>query len=182
MAAREMNAFLLVLGEREGIWWVLSQRQMAFEAHRAGQARMLQPGVELLLYATRGAFHNPTRDRGRIIAAANVRTPVVEFSEPVTIAGREFTLGCELELQSIASRGHGVDLAPLVEKLEVFPVKHAWSARLRQPLVPLPGADAELLRGYLRAVASLDELAESVESYRWPARTDRERTSGADHE
>jgi hypothetical protein len=177
--AETTPTFLLVLGEREGIWWVLSEQRMAFEEHRVGQARQLNPGVGLMLYATRGAFHNPTRDRGQIIGSAIVTTSVAELDEPVLIGGRTFTVGCNLQIQQLARRGQGVVLAALVGELQAFPAKHAWSARMRQPLVPLPAADVGVLRPHLdSAAASPLEVADAVESYRWaraPERSPRAR-------
>ena len=48
----------------------------------------------------------------------------------------------------------GVELAPLVPRLNSFPDPRQWSARMRQTLVPLAAADmllfAELLEPILR--------------------------------
>jgi hypothetical protein len=165
--APEPPAYLLVLGEREGIWWVLSQRRMAFESHRAALARRLEPGTRLLLYATRGAFHNATRDRGQVIGEATVASAVGVLEPPVVIAGREFRTGCDLDIRTVAPRRRGVDLAPLIPGLQAFPAKHAWRARLRQPLVALPEPDVALLRDRLEAVAPARPTAEATQTYRW---------------
>lgn len=118
---------------------------MAFSRNREASARELVCGDQLLLYTTRGAFHNPTRDRGRVIGRAAVASEVQELEAPVVVAGRTFELGCELTLECLARLGRGVELAPLVPRLEVFPEPGAWSARMRRPLLRLPLADAGLL-------------------------------------
>ncbi|HKF79950.1 MAG TPA: hypothetical protein VKB17_03920, partial [Thermoleophilaceae bacterium] len=64
--------YLLILGEREALAWVLREQRMAFSARRARSASALTLGDRLLLYTTRGCFHNPTRDRGRVIGAGEV--------------------------------------------------------------------------------------------------------------
>jgi hypothetical protein len=64
------TAYLVVLGERDAIRWVLEQQRMAFPATPRSEVAALGPGDHLLLYATRGAWHNPGRDRGRIIGSA----------------------------------------------------------------------------------------------------------------
>ena len=71
----EPGGHLLVIGEREALVWVLSEQRMAFPAHRAAEAVALAPGGLLLIYTTRGCFHNPTRDRGRVVRERRWRAP-----------------------------------------------------------------------------------------------------------
>lgn len=145
--------YLLVIGEREALRWILSTERMAFPERRRHDARRLCPGDGLLLYTTRGAFHNPTRDRGRVIGEARVASPALGLDSPIVVAGREFTTACDIEVLSLAPVLHGVELAPLVTDMKAFPDPATWSVRLRRPLVPLPAADANRLRRELRRVA-----------------------------
>jgi len=69
---------------------------MAFPATRRSDVERLTVGDRLLLLTTRGCWHNPTRNRIRVIGEAEVATQVHAYDEPVTVAGREFTRGCEL--------------------------------------------------------------------------------------
>jgi hypothetical protein len=71
------------------------------------------------------------------------------------MAGREFTHECEIALKSLAPFRQGVELAHLVEELEIFPDKPSWSVRLRRPLVPLPPRDA------MRIALELGKVARS---------------------
>ena len=146
---------LVVIGERLALAWVLSEQRMAFPSYRAREVSAVERGDDLLIYTTRGAWHNPTRDRGRVIAHARVTTPVMPLDPPVEVAGREFALGCGFKLLSLAPFRDGVELAPLVPELESLPGGNAWAMRLRRPLVTLSDKDAELLK------ALLDELAGS---------------------
>lgn len=150
-------AHLLVIGERAALAWVLSEQRMAFSANRRTDAARLRIGDHLLLYTTRGTFHNPTRDRGRVIGEARVLAPVEPLPEPVVLDGREFPLGCPLAIERLAPLRSGVELAPLVPTLESFPDPATWSARMRRPLVPLTSNDAERLRRALREVAGPPE-------------------------
>jgi hypothetical protein len=59
--------YLLVIGDREALGWILSAERMAFPDFRRAETRSLKSGDRLLIYTTRGCFKNPTRDRGRII-------------------------------------------------------------------------------------------------------------------
>jgi hypothetical protein len=136
---------------------------MAFSPRRAAQAEVLEPGDPLLLYTTRGCFHNPTRDRGQIVGELTVASAPRPLARPLVLAGRTFTVGCRLELVSLAPRGVGVDLAPLVDRLQTFPDPSSWSARMRRPLVPLTAADADRLRTLLqpRLASGLDSAIET---------------------
>jgi hypothetical protein len=147
------RSYLLVIGERVALGWVLREQRMAFPPNRAPDARSLSVGDELLLYATRGCFHNPTRDRGRVIAESRVTGEVDEMPEPIVLAGREFTLGCPISVRRLAPLGEGVELAPLVLELDSFASKTGWAMALRRPLLRLTRSDATSLRQRLRAVA-----------------------------
>lgn len=126
---------------------------MAFTASRAHLARTLTPGDRLFLYTTRGCFHNPTRDRGRVIGEGRVLSPVAELEKAVRVAGRSFELGCDLEVLCLTPLRKGVELAPLVPRLGVFPDPQTWSASMRRPLLALPEPDARLIGRRLREVA-----------------------------
>lgn len=144
-----MSVHLLILGERAGVAWVLTHEQMAFARHRRAEAGQVSVGDRFLLYTTRGCFHNPTRDRGRVIGHAYVTSSVTPLGEPVTIAGRDFELSCSIRVDQLLPRGEGVILSELVPELAVFPNPNAWSARLRRPVLTLPQPDVDLIVGRL---------------------------------
>lgn len=138
-----MAAYLLVIGDRQALGWVLSTNRMAFPTAHRSEVAALSPGDELFLYTTRGAFKNPTRDRGRIIGTARVAGPVTKLDAPVRFADREFPVGCDLKVGQLAPFGTGVELRPLVDSLSVFKGSgNAWSTRLRRPLVRLTDSEA----------------------------------------
>ena len=149
----DTRSYLLVLGEREAVGWVLRESRMAFPPTRRAEVDRLTTGDELLIFTTRGCWHNPRRDRGRIVGSARVASPVVAYDEPVTIAGRDFTRGCDLTLRSLTPLGQGVELAPLIPQMGAFPNKKAWSIWLRRPLLELPPGDATLLQHKLKPIA-----------------------------
>lgn len=115
--------------------WVLREQRMAFAPGRATTARRLRVDDRLLSYTTRWCYHRPNRDRGRVIGAAIVESEVQDLDPPVALAGRTFTTGCSLRIDGLASVYEGVDLAPLVPRLSVFPDPRTWSLRMRQPLL-----------------------------------------------
>jgi hypothetical protein len=145
-------AHLLILGDRDTLRCVVRNERMAFEMHRKNDVTRLAVGDTLFLYTTRGCFHNPTRDRGRVIGHAVVTSPVKPLEEHVAVMDREFELGCTFNLVALAPRHEGVLLADLVPRLDAFPVKSAWSTRMRRPLLTLPRKDAALVERELARI------------------------------
>ncbi|MFI1068539.1 hypothetical protein [Streptomyces puniciscabiei] len=157
---------LVIISDRTALSWVLTEQRMAFPAGRARAAHAIGEGDEVLLYSTRGCFRNPTRDLGRVLGQATVSSPVRTLAEPVVFGERSFTEGCELTIHGLAPFREGVVLRDHVERLSVFPDPKSWSIRMRRASLPLPEADADLLRKELRPL--LKPYAETVEAYRWP--------------
>lgn len=169
-----MNAYLVVLGDREAISWVLHEQRMAFPATPRAEVAALAAGDHLFLYATRGAWRNPTRDRGRIIGTATARSTVRVLDTPIEIAGRTFVSGCGLQIDGLVPHPGGLELQPLVEQLSAFPKPHAWSVYLRRALLRLPAQDADLLDRLLQPL--LTTRAQALATY--PPAPAAARTSG----
>jgi hypothetical protein len=160
---------LLILGDRDGLSWVLRNRRMAFTESRAAEVGRLRAGDRLFLYTTRGCYNNPTRDRGRVIGEAEAKEAPTRLAGPIAIGGREFAFACEIELKSLTPFREGVVLADLVPKLQVFPDERSWSARMRRPLLPLTPKDARLISKELAPIARAVE--DTIEDYvNWVAR------------
>jgi hypothetical protein len=150
----EPSAWILVIGDRDSLAWVLAEGRTAFPATRARAVQRLKAGDKLFIYTTRGCFHSPTRHRGRVIGEATVLGPVLPLKQPVRFVDRIFPLGCDLRIDSLAPLGLGVDLASLVPQMDVFAVKESWPVYLRRTTVPLGNDDAQLLRSKLNQVAT----------------------------
>jgi hypothetical protein len=159
VTAPRQSDWLLIISEREALAWVLREGQMAFPQGRDVTARQLAIDDRLFLYTTRLCFHNPTRDRGRVIGVARVATDVRALTEPLHLVGREFSTACSLDVVKLAPLRTGVELSPIVALLRAFPDVKTWSARMRQPLLALAPADARIierrLRPYLRPVSEV---------------------------
>jgi hypothetical protein len=151
------GSYLMIIGEREALAWVLRESRTAFPTTRRAEVDQLKAGDELFLVTNRGCFHNPARDRTRVIGHATVASDVAPLDPPVELVGRTFPRGCDLTLNSLAPYLTGVELANYVEQLDTFPDNVHWSIRLRRPLVPMSADDASLLREALRAVAANPE-------------------------
>lgn len=157
------NDFLLVIGDREPLAWILTEEAMAFPAHRLREVSGIERGDRFFLYTTRGCFHNPTNGRGRIIGEAEVMSTVSSLHQPVTFDGSTFPLGCKIRLIALALRGEGIEMGSVVEKLHLFPSPHAWGCRLRRVIVPLDKHDAGMVRRRLSRVVRPPE--ESLRGY-----------------
>lgn len=165
-----MTSYLLVIGDREALGWILTASRTAFPSPSRSEVRSLQKGDELFLYTTRGAFKNPTRDRGRIIGTARVDSEVKRLERSVSFGDRDFPVGCELEIGPLVRLGEGVELGPLVPRLESFAGPgHGWSFRLRRPLVRLTDSDATLLHRELVKMKRRDnsDVDAAAEYARW---------------
>jgi hypothetical protein len=158
-----MAHYLLPIADREPLAWIVTGQRTAFPPQRVGDANRLRQDDRVLLYATRGCFHNPTRDRGRVIGLAAVAGRAEALKQPVRFGDREFPVGVELRIELLAPQRQGVELAPLVERLEAFPDPRTWSARMRRALVPISARDAKLLERELRQVAL--PYPKALESY-----------------
>ncbi|MEU1907441.1 hypothetical protein [Streptomyces hygroscopicus] len=143
--------YLLVVSDRVPLGWILSQQRTAFPAHRSRVADQLQVGDKLVVYTTRGCFHNPTRDRGRVVAEAELTTKALTLVPPVRFGEREFTRGCGLRIDRVAPLDSGPILADLAGQLHGFPT--SWATHIRRTLVPLAERDFALLQEALAGVA-----------------------------
>ncbi|MGR6320058.1 hypothetical protein Q2K19_25570 [Micromonospora soli] len=159
------RSYLVVLGHREAIGWVLREQRMAFPSTPRAEVAALGEGDRLFLYATRGAWLNPTRDRGRVIGLARAQGAVRRFGDPIEIAQRIFVSGCDLEVDGLVPYPCGLELQPLVGQLDAFPKPEAWSIYLRRALLRLSDADADLLGARVRPLVTSRE--EALGSYPW---------------
>jgi hypothetical protein len=153
------SSYLVVLSDREAIRWVLAEQRMAFPGTPRAEVAALAVGDELFLYSTRGAWHNPGRDRGRLIGHARVATGVTRLDEPIELAGMTFHSACDLDIDEVVPYPGGLELQPLVGRLSAFPKPQAWSAYLRRPLVRMPGRDREILHEGLRPIVASRKTA-----------------------
>ena len=141
-----MASYLLIIGERVALHWVVHASRVAFPPGRTSQARVLDAGDVLFLYTTRGAFHNPTRDRGRISGRVVVLEPPQVFADIMELAGLRFASGCRIHIDRLAPYRGGAELVQLVHRMPAtFGTGDGWRARLRATLLPIAEADTPIL-------------------------------------
>jgi len=148
-------AYLLVIGDREALGWVLSEQRTAFRSPARREVRLLDKDDRLFIYATRGCFGKARRSQGKIIGAATVIGPVEALDPPIAFAGREFPVGCGLSVQTLVPFGEGLVLSDIVQDLDAFRDAGAgWPIRLRRALAPITDRDAAVLDKRLAAMAA----------------------------
>lgn len=161
-----MTTYLLVIGAREALGWVLTDQRMAFATKSRSEVRSLRIGDRLLIYTTRAAFRNPHRDRGRVIGTAIVKSQVAQLDRPVCFGLRKYPVGCDLEIGPLLPRGSGIELAPLVPNLDTFAEhRQSWSILLRRPLLRMTDRDAQRIERQLQKALEKSTSKDVLEDY-----------------
>lgn len=127
---QDRHHWLWVFGDIAGLRWVLEHGVMAFADHTWPRARTMKLGDLVCVYVTRGAFHNPTRDRARVGGLAQV-TSEPRKAEPLRIAGRSFGIFVEFQTITVLPERAGPEVAPLVADLERVKRSEVWGHYFR---------------------------------------------------
>lgn len=85
-----MAGYLVVIGDREALGWVLTEQRMAFPDARRPEVRTLAQRDQLLLYTTMGCFKNPGRDRGRCDGTRSRSVARAGSGRPAEVRGPVF--------------------------------------------------------------------------------------------
>lgn len=134
-----------MLGNRTAMEWVIDRGRMAV----GPRVRTLPAiGDRLVLYTSRGAFHNPTRDRAQILALG------VTSSEPdnrrVVVAGAAYARSFAIDIDVMAEPRRGLDFLPLVPRLDFIHNRASWGGALRRPVVHIGDKDYKTIAAAFR--------------------------------
>jgi hypothetical protein len=141
-----VSGWLVAFGEIDGLRWVLREERMAFSKGLASRAGKIQVGDQLVLYVTRDAFHNPSRDRSQLAGIATVTSPVRRLREPISIAGREFAVACGIDVVASLPEREGVPFDTFIQRMDFIRRKDVWGQYLRAGLIALTPKDFKALR------------------------------------
>ncbi|MGW1748075.1 hypothetical protein ACWCRD_21215 [Streptomyces sp. NPDC002092] len=86
------------------------------------------------------------RGTGRVVGRATIASPVRVLDERLVFNERSYSEGCRLKVPGLAPFREALVLRDPVPRLTVFPDLATWSVRMRRESLPLPSADAELVR------------------------------------
>ncbi len=138
------NHWVWVFGEIEGLRWVLAHDRMAFPATAAPRLKAMEEGDRVVLYVTRGAFHNSTKDVARLAGLATVLgTPL--SGSPVSIAGRDFTWTVPIRTDVQLPERTGPEVRPLVPRLSFVGNQAAWGQYFRGSPLRVSEEDFQVL-------------------------------------
>lgn len=132
--------WLIVIGEREGLRWVVEHQRMAFRDTVKGSP---SAGDAFAIYVSRGAFHNPGRDEAQILGLGTFKTGIERRA--TTVGDERYARTARLEISDVRPERQGLPFRPLVESLTFIAKKSGWAAYVRQTLVPIPEADLDLI-------------------------------------
>lgn len=136
--------WIWIFGEAAGLRWVVENQQMAFPPAAATRARRIRAGDRAVLYTSRGAFHNPTRDEARLVGLATA-TGACEPCEPIEIAGREFTWACPITVDVLLPERQGPSVRELAGWLELVKRPEAWGGYFRSSPIEVSEHDWRVL-------------------------------------
>lgn len=146
-ASPDEGAWLWVLTNGEALEWVLNHGQMGFGQSAESRARRIKKGDRALLYLGKTSTGDRAPDRGRVVAAASIRSRPIR--DPVVIAGRAYELSCDFRVEYQARQGSGPELKKFVEELEFIRIPQHYGGHLQNSPVELSCSDYRLLRGAL---------------------------------
>jgi hypothetical protein len=148
-----MKHWVWVFGEVEGLRWVLKHRRMAFPAAAAGRIGTMGPGDQAILYLTRGAFHNPTRDVSQLGGLVTVTGPLRQ-GKAVEIAGREFAWFVPIEPEIILPERQGPEVRVVAPCLALVKRPRVWGQYFRATPIEVSEKDFMVM---VRAIAGWRE-------------------------
>ena len=140
-AVTEPTFWVWVFGEITALHWVVEHEQMLFAEHQKRRLTPMRVGDRAVLYTTRGAFHNPTRDEARLVGLATVQASPAHQEHPVMVGDREFTWACPVSIDLLHPERTGASVRNLVPTLDLVKKPPPWSSYFRQSPIRIGRAD-----------------------------------------
>lgn len=145
--------WIFVIGERRALDWVLGTETMAFREHV--RTSLIRPRDNVVVYASRGTWHNPTRDSSQVAAIGQVTSEVRRARARV---GEELMpQRCNLRLTAQLPSRQGLPFAPLVDRLDFIRKKATWGGSMRRTVIGISDADFALIDAAFRTYAQKSE-------------------------
>lgn len=139
-----------VFGDIAGLRWVTEHKKMAFPQSATPRARQIRRDDRAVLYTSRSAYNNPSRDEARLTGVATVTGPC-EPIDAVKIGGREFTWACPITLDLLLPDRHGPSVRELAGQLQLVKHPQFWGGYFRNSPVEIGHHDWAVLTGALHA-------------------------------
>ena len=123
---------------------MLERWVMAFDPRVRPRLAKMNLGDIACLYVTRGAFHNPTRDRARLACIVDI-TSAPRLGKPVKIIGRKFSMFVDFKPVRLIPEREGPDVAELVHKLKFVKRPEVWGHYFRNSPIHVSKGDFRVL-------------------------------------
>jgi hypothetical protein len=133
-----------VFGDVIGLRWVLANRTMAFRKAAAPRLRAMGEGDRAVIYVSRGAFHNPTRDVAHLGGLVTVLAAPTN-DQPVTIGGEEFAWTVPIRVDLSLPERTGPEVHPLTPSLSFVRRQDVWGMYFRSSPQQIFEADFRVL-------------------------------------
>jgi hypothetical protein len=144
--------WIWIFGEIEGLRWVLANRLMAFSSAATKRGLRVARDDRAVLYVTRGAHHNPTRDRSYLAGVVAVTGEVAPAD--VDIAGTRYVAVVPIQPLVVLPERAGPPVVDLVGRLSFVRRPQSWGAYFRTSPVAVTPDDFAVLEGAVRTAAS----------------------------
>ncbi len=143
----DQRFWLIVIGDAKSLKWVIENGRMGFRSTvKAADIKQSDP---FIIYTSRGAYGNPTKDESQIAAEGRFSTSVI--NEEVTIGDETFPKSCAVKFSVVLPPRKGVTFRPLVSQLDfVGRSERRWPSAVHRTLVPLTQSDFRLLSAAVR--------------------------------
>jgi hypothetical protein len=138
-----VTTHLLILGDKRGAAWVLSESRTALAKERVREVKKVQAGDRFLLYASNTAFG--TANAG-LFGHATVMRAVQYLPESFRMNFKTYEADIPLLIEGVVPLGGSVELGQFADRLDIFSGnREKWGVYLRRPVVTLGGKDTALL-------------------------------------
>lgn len=147
----EPGWWVWVFGEIAALRWVVEHQRMLFAHHQQRRLTTMRAGDRAVLYTSRGAFHNPTRDEARPVGLATVQGDPAQADQAVGFGDREFTWACPIGIDLLLPERTGASGRDLVPTLDLVKKPHVWSSYFHQSPIRIGPDDFARMAGALTA-------------------------------
>ncbi len=141
---QEKRFWVWVFGDIEGLRWVVRRNEMAFPDHTGTVAAKIQKGDQAILYVSRGAFRNPTKDQARLAGMVRVTSARAQHRE-ITIGKKKYSWLVTFKPDTILKERTGPAVRSIIRKLSMVRRPEVWGVYFRKSPVAINVRDFRVM-------------------------------------
>lgn len=140
--------WMFVFGDSRALQWVIDNKRMAFRQHV--RTDEVSAGHRFVVYTSRGAYGNPTKDDAQVLGIGSITSAVGEGD--VAIGNEVFSKSCKVEMEVVLPLRSGIKFRPLIPRLAfVKGSERRWPSAVHRTLVKLPPQDFDVIAAAILA-------------------------------